>query len=569
MNRIAQTLLAVPLLAFLLPSPASASGPEFRVLASVDGNPVTTRDLEELLASQPPPAPGQPVQGLAPDGVLRRLVENRLLEEEGFRIGADEEQDVKDQVWDFRRHHGMMALLDSIRAEVGEPDPQKFSSAMNRSSTMWRVYHIRVGSERLARALMDSVRAGADFATLAKRHSTDTTTAARDGELGWAREDLYIPEFRSVLTGVEKGGLAGPVKLDDGWHVLLLGDTRTETVGQSSVMVDQLREAATRDAVMKRVKEFVESLEKKYHVTVDGKVRDSLDYASTDAAVQKKLHDSQQIVARLPWKEIHVADLTRQIRFQYFHGLEGRTDAGAIRDKVLSEWITELLLRQEAGERGYDRTPEIMARADALRRELMREYVGKRVLDVAFEAAPGDVEAYYAAHKSEFTAPPRVRADAVVLSDEGAAKRFRDQLQGGTKLKWLAARTPEVTDAAPARFSDWVDPRILGLTGPAKPGQVVGPVPGESGFLVATVTRVETPQPAPLSECRDRVVDALKRQRVQELMTRAIEKLRSSARVEIAEGAKEAIGARLEIWKGEVAAGGAAPAMMSPHGGSR
>ena len=555
-------------LALLLPVAAST---QVRVLASVDGSPVTTQDLDDLLAAQKRPAPGTEIPTLSPDGVLKRLIENRLLEDEGFRIRADQESDVKDQVWDFRRHRGMIALLDSVQAEVEPPSPEPFDALMDETSTMWRVYHIRTATEAKANALLDSLKAGVPFADLARRHSTDSTSAARDGELGWAREDLYIPEFRQALTRMAKGDLTRPVKYQDGWHILKLADTRTESVGQSGAMKEQLKDAAMREAVMVRVKEFVASLRKKYGVVVDEKLRDSLDYGSTDAAVQKKLHDDHAVVATLPWKKIDVSDLTRRIRFQNFHGLEGKGDAGQIRDKVLEEWVTELLLRQEAGERGYDKTPDVLRAADALRRELMREYVGRRILDVPFDPKPADVERYYRAHTAEFTPAPRVRVDAAVLADEASGREFRKQVEDGAKLKWLAGKSPQVKDASPAALADWVDPVQLGLrsASDAAPGKLVGPLPGEAGWLVASITQVEKVSPPPLAKCKDQVIATMKKDRVGELMSRAITQLWSAARIETADGAKDAIAARLVTWTGEMAgAAGPRPASMPPgHGG--
>jgi hypothetical protein len=437
---------------------------------------------------------------------------------------------------------------------------------------MWRVYHIRVGTEAEARALLDSLKAGAPFTGLARRHSTDSTSAVRDGELGWAREDLYIPEFREALTGLAKGGVSQPVKLEGSWHILQLADTRTESVGQSGAMRDQLEDAAMRERVMAKVKDFVASLRRKYSVVVDEKLLDSLDYGSADAAVQKTLHDSDALVAKLPWKRIEVNDLTRRIRFQYFHGLEGKADAGAIRDKVLDEWITELVLRQEAGERGYDRTPEIMRVADAMRRQLMREYVGKRFLDVPFDPKPAEVERYYREHLAEFTPVPRVRADAVVLADEASGREFRKQVEAGAKMRWLAGKMPQVKDPNPAFFADWVDPAKLGLTAAAdaSPGRIVGPLPGESGWLVASITKVEKTGPTPLAKCRDQVLAAMKRARVAELMSRSVAQLWSASRIETADGAKEVISARLVQWTGELAgAAGPRPAPGSAaHGGA-
>lgn len=539
--------------------PASASSPAVRTLALVDGTSITTRDLDALLAAQGRPE-GAAAPSLTPDGVLKRLIQNRLLEEEGYRIGADEEPEVRDQVWDFKRHRAMMALLDSVSADVQPPDLAELDAFLGQSSTMWRVSHIQLDTEARARALLDSVAAGVPFEELARRHSTDSTTAVLGGDLGWAREDRYVDELHAALSGVPKGAVAGPLETGGAWQLLMLADTRTETIGQSEAMRQQLRDKAMSDQVMAKVRAFVADLRGKYGVAVDDSLRTSLDYGSPDAAVQDGLRQSEAVLVRLPWRDIRVRDLTRQIRFQYFHGVQGKEDAAEIRDKVLDEWVTELVLRHEASERGFDRRPEIAAGAEEVERQLLRERVGGMILAAPFDPQPAEIERYWREHPEEFTPPARVQADGVLLADEAAARRFRAQVDAGAKLRWLAERTPEVQDRKPALFADWVQPSVLGLAaGEAAPGKVVGPFEAEGAWAVAAVARVEPVGPVPLEQCRDRVLAAMKGRRSHDAISAAMTRLESAARIEIADGAREAIATRLDEWLGGTGDAGTSP----------
>lgn len=90
-------------------------------------------------------------------------------------------------------------------------------------------------AEDAARKKLDEVlkkvkQPGADFAALARTLSDDTSTAERDGEIGWAAEPDLRPEIRSQVVGLAKAGVTEPVRLDDGWHVIKLIDTETSRV---------------------------------------------------------------------------------------------------------------------------------------------------------------------------------------------------------------------------------------------------------------------------------------------------------------------------------------------------
>jgi peptidylprolyl isomerase len=90
-------------------------------------------------------------------------------------------------------------------------------------------------AEDTARGKLDEVlkkvrQPGADFAVLARNLSDDTSTAERDGEIGWVAEPDLRPEIRSQIVGLAKAGVADPVRLDDGWHVIKLMDTEASRV---------------------------------------------------------------------------------------------------------------------------------------------------------------------------------------------------------------------------------------------------------------------------------------------------------------------------------------------------
>ena len=86
---------------------------------------------------------------------------------------------------------------------------------------------------------------GADFAAIARASSEDKATAERDGEMGWVAETDLRPEVRAQLTGLSKGGVTEPVKLDDGWHIIKLLDTeasRTRSMAEvRDLLVERIR----------------------------------------------------------------------------------------------------------------------------------------------------------------------------------------------------------------------------------------------------------------------------------------------------------------------------------------
>jgi peptidyl-prolyl cis-trans isomerase SurA len=91
--------------------------------------------------------------------------------------------------------------------------------------------HILIGVERrqsdveaaldLADSLGAAYEAGADFASLASRHSLDLDTRDSGGSMGTVLVRGWMPEVADALEGVEPGGTGGPVVLPGGSAVAL------------------------------------------------------------------------------------------------------------------------------------------------------------------------------------------------------------------------------------------------------------------------------------------------------------------------------------------------------------
>ncbi len=73
-------------------------------------------------------------------------------------------------------------------------------------------------------SIYNALRAGADFATLAKQCSDDKGTAVNGGELPWIQPGQTIPEFERAAYALRKGEMSQPVLSPYGYHIILMND---------------------------------------------------------------------------------------------------------------------------------------------------------------------------------------------------------------------------------------------------------------------------------------------------------------------------------------------------------
>lgn len=84
--------------------------------------------------------------------------------------------------------------------------------------------HILVDNEIAAMTLIDKLKNGEDFATLAKTFSKDTGSGANGGDLGWFGAGAMVPEFETAAFALEKPGdiTEKPVQSQYGFHIIQL-----------------------------------------------------------------------------------------------------------------------------------------------------------------------------------------------------------------------------------------------------------------------------------------------------------------------------------------------------------
>ncbi len=79
--------------------------------------------------------------------------------------------------------------------------------------------HILVDSAEKAQQLKDEINAGADFADLAKTHSS-CPSGAQGGDLGQFGRGMMVKEFDEVVFSAPINEVQGPVQTQFGYHLL-------------------------------------------------------------------------------------------------------------------------------------------------------------------------------------------------------------------------------------------------------------------------------------------------------------------------------------------------------------
>jgi peptidyl-prolyl cis-trans isomerase C len=86
--------------------------------------------------------------------------------------------------------------------------------------------HILVDTENQCAALKKEIEGGADFAEIAREHSS-CPSAKQGGDLGEFGPGMMVREFDEVVFSADVNKVQGPVKTQFGYHLLEV-TSRTE-----------------------------------------------------------------------------------------------------------------------------------------------------------------------------------------------------------------------------------------------------------------------------------------------------------------------------------------------------
>lgn len=115
-------------------------------------------------------------------------------------------------------------------------------------------------ARRIATAVLEKARGGADFAELAKASSEDQGSASRGGDLGCFGRGRMVPEFENAAFSLDPGQISDLVQTSFGFHVIRVQSRREESVPALSAVKERIRQLMVSQRVQSQGQEQVEAI---------------------------------------------------------------------------------------------------------------------------------------------------------------------------------------------------------------------------------------------------------------------------------------------------------------------
>lgn len=138
---------------------------------------------------------------------------------------------------------------------------------------MVRASHILVGADEKAgaderkrakekaEALLKRVKAGEDFAAIAKAESS-CPSASQGGDLGSFGHGEMVPAFEKAAFGMKPGEVSGVVESEFGYHIIKVTEKQEAGAEKFESVKDQITEFLKKQKVQQEVSSYVDELKK-------------------------------------------------------------------------------------------------------------------------------------------------------------------------------------------------------------------------------------------------------------------------------------------------------------------
>jgi peptidyl-prolyl cis-trans isomerase C len=237
-------------------APAPAQGSADPVVGSVEGHLIYLSDLGEASKTLPENLRGLPFDTLYPV-LLDRMIDHEALVIMSRRKGLEQTKQVQHDIQIATERILEGAYLGQVAApQVTEQAIQARYNRQyaNRQATEEvRARHILVTTEAEALKVLDDLKKGADFVTIARVISKDPD-GSKGGDLGFFRREQVWPGFADVAFTLQPGQIApAPIKNEFGWHVVKVEERRLVAPPSYSDTHDQLRQELLAQAVQQEI----------------------------------------------------------------------------------------------------------------------------------------------------------------------------------------------------------------------------------------------------------------------------------------------------------------------------
>lgn len=257
-------------------------------VATVNGQPISQQTFYNRLTQSP--VARTVLQQIVQETLIEQYAKNNNITVSDSEIDARENQikaNFPSGTWDeMLKARGLtetdvraalreQIILDKALAKDVTITPAQIRDYFNKNHASFdkpeqvSARHILVPNLALANQIEADLKAGQNFADLAKRYSTDPGSKDKGGDLGTFRRGQMVPAFDKYAFSAPIGQISPPIKSPFGYHII---QVQSRTPGQRATLASatpQIVETLRQQQEAPLIQPFLQSLQQKADIKVN------------------------------------------------------------------------------------------------------------------------------------------------------------------------------------------------------------------------------------------------------------------------------------------------------------
>jgi hypothetical protein len=505
--------------------------------AEVEGGVVTLGELASAIASSHESRAEGPTGRTDATAIVNRLIDARLVVLEAQAMGIDELPEVQAQVAAARAAAARDVLKLEVLAQV-KADPKEVERLYRDAVREWQIKSVLFAKESEAKAFASALAKGGGFDALAQKAVAEKKARGTEAQ-AWVAADKLTPTVAAEIQKAKPGASTRPVRVQDGWAVIQLVDTRYP---ENPAARERAEATARLEAQKKALKAFYDGLVKKY-AKIDEKLLKKLDYEAPKPGFQALKKDKRVLVQIQGEAPITVGDLTAKMEENFYHGIENAIKLKKLNKAKLTaidEMVAPRVVAIEARKAGVESTGEYKRQVAAAETQILfGAFVQRAVIpDVKLDEAAA--RKFYDTHKADFTYPSFYRMESIGFVKQKDAEAAVAKLRSGTDFKWLNAnvegKIPHGRDSeAPGGVvsAKGMPAALVKALEGAKTGDYRVYAPAADQAYAVHLLEVIPSREQPYEEARSAIAEKLFGEQLQRAMDDWLAKLRKGHKVQV------------------------------------
>src|SRR4030043_2119143 len=373
-----------------------------KVLAVVDGEPITEGDLEYSLTISHRKEDLSSAGTLNLSRYVQKLIDDRLIIDDARRTGIDQYPEIKQAIQAYSLRESVVRLHDEEivkKVSVSEKDIADYYRINFERFTLGL---IEVGSEEEAKDLLEQLKKGEDFKELARKYSTHISKK-EGGEIVLKRNSMptYIDE---AVLNLRPGEFSDVIKIANKYYIVKLIDRKEAPDEEFEKVRGGIERAIRKQKEEERSDEYLRRLRDRAAIKIDREILSAINVGGKTEEIDKWSKDKRPL-AEVNGLVLKVEDFIAMVT----------PPTRKSSEDILNGWIDRNLVDHEALTRHYENSPDLKIMIYRYENQLLKNTFIKRIIIPKVIISDETLEDYYSNHQNSFIKPATYRIQLITV----------------------------------------------------------------------------------------------------------------------------------------------------------